>query len=137
VRKLVFLLAMVLFMTPMAFGQFFDTDGIMSLEWNPPSDPGNGVDHYFGGYYINGVADSILFNTSAEFDSSVVLATLGDSVQAWIRAVEVEVGGVADTSDTEFSDWAFYSTGTGIGPPTFVRWGETLPLRPPPTPATD
>jgi hypothetical protein len=102
-----------------ASAQFHDNDGQLRATWASP-DWGNPVDHYIWSYTVNGVADSVTGSSAAidTVESSVTLDNLGDWAVFHIRAVSV----LSDTSVEVVSDTAYFSLGTGIGPPRGVTW---------------
>jgi len=113
------IILLIAFISPSAFAQFNDHDGILVATWSPPS-YGNTLDHYFWVYTINGIVDSVMGTSPADAttDSTVTLANIGDWALFSISAVSV----VNDTSTVAVSDTAYYDTEQGIGPPTGVNW---------------
>jgi hypothetical protein len=123
VKKLLIALAVILLSTA-ASAQFYDSDGHLNLNWSQP-ESGNPVASYIISYTINGVPDSIVSATSALSDNSVILAVLGDSCSAHLRAVSI----FNDTSVVVISPTAYFAT-TGIGAPVGPLWSEDpLPIQ--------
>jgi len=102
--------------------QFHDPDGILGAGLVYPT-TGNPFDHFVVSYDINGVVDSIVVETTANFDSSVVLANPGDSCIARMIAISV----FNDTSNVITSPIAYYADPSGIGDPGFFWIPDSSP----------
>lgn len=115
--KFVICLVLLLAFAAPASAQYFDDDGKLVAEWQPPT-YGNPVAGYLLKYEINSVVDSVVVFTTALADSTVALLTPGDSALVRVQAISV----FSDTSSVVTSDVAYYKIGTGIGPINGLIW---------------
>ena len=114
------MIVFILMLAPaLAFGQFYDHDGILKVTWSAPSE-GNPLDHYIWSYNINGVVDSITGSAAIAdtINEEVTLANYGDWAIFNVQAVSI----FDDVSAPAVSDTAFYKSEEGISPPRFVNW---------------
>jgi len=109
----IFTLLMMVVMATTVNAQHYDPDGFLEADLIEPT-AGNPFDHFEVSYTINGIQDSIVRTTTANYDS-LTLVNVGDSCQAFLTAYSV----FGDTSNTISSEMAYYADPSGIGDPSF------------------